>query len=130
LNAGKIVTLPRYGASEDQYVACQIKDTRRDLGPGRFGILEPLDSCPTFDLNRLDFSLVPGLGFTLSGYRLGRGKGYYDRLLAKVPGVKCGVAFAWQAPVELVPEAHDIRLDYILTPALWHPVRGEGGILE
>jgi len=129
LNAEKIVTLPRYVASEDQYVACSIKDTVRDLRPGQYGILEPLDSCPPFDLNQLDLAIVPGIGFTLNGYRLGRGKGYYDRLLAKVSGIKCGVAFDWQTAVELAPEPHDIRLNYILTPTLWHHVRSEGGIL-
>ena len=49
-----------------------------------------------FPLNRLDLALAPGLGFDVSGRRLGRGQGFYDRLLAGIAGAKCGVAFDQQ----------------------------------
>ncbi|MBP9903534.1 MAG: 5-formyltetrahydrofolate cyclo-ligase, partial [Verrucomicrobia bacterium] len=70
-------------------------------------------------LNRLDLVLVPGVAFDPRGGRLGRGQGYYDRLLAGVRGTKCGVAFDEQI-VDAVPVGPlDIRLNCILTPTRW-----------
>ena len=128
LAAGKIVTFPRYSRSQDSYGAGRITHLPADLRLGAFGVKEPGESCPAFALNRLDFVLVPGLGFSLGGWRLGRGKGYYDRLLAEVPGFKCGAAFDWQVTVDIPVEPHDIRLDCILTPTRWHRVAGPASV--
>jgi 5-formyltetrahydrofolate cyclo-ligase len=122
LAAGKVATLPRFSGREQHYQACQVFDLDGDLQPGAFGIHEPTAVCPIFDLKKLDLVLVPGVGFALNGVRLGRGKGYYDRLLAEIAGFKCGVAFEWQLAVEIPSEPHDICLDCILTPTRWHGV--------
>jgi 5-formyltetrahydrofolate cyclo-ligase len=64
-------------------------------------------------------ALVPGVAFDVRGGRLGRGRGFYDRLLAGVSGAKCGVAFDEQI-VDAVPAGPlDIRLNCILTPTRW-----------
>ena len=118
----KAVILPRYSSRDGVYVACLVRDLEKQLQPGTFGIREPAIECPIFDLKKLDLILVPGVGFALTGFRLGRGKGYYDRLLAQVSGFKCGIAFDWQVAVEVPAESHDIRLDCILTPTRWHEV--------
>ena len=77
---------------------------------------EPAAHCAEVPLNRLDLVLVPGVAFDARGGRLGRGKGFYDRLLAAVRGTKCGVAFDEQI-VDAVPNGPlDIRLNCILTP--------------
>lgn len=123
LASGKQVALPRYSAAEDIYTVCAVQDLS-DLSVARFGILEPSEACPLFNVNRLDMALVPGIGFDFSGHRLGRGKGYYDRLLAQVPGFKCGVAFDWQVIGEIPTEPHDVWLNCILTPTLWQEVAG------
>ena len=70
-------------------------------------------------LNRLDFILVPGVAFDLHGRRLGRGRGYYDILLAKVRGTTCGVAFDEQIVREVPVEPHDSDVNCILTPTRW-----------
>ena len=121
LGAGKSLALPRYVPHNDSYEAARVTDLSWELVPGRFGILEPRPSCSILPPNELDFVLVPGLGFALDGGRLGRGRGYFDRLLAAVPGFKCGVAFDCQVVPELPSEPHDVRLDCILTPTRWHP---------
>lgn len=121
---GKQLALLRYSPDTDRYVPCLIRDPARDLHAGQYGILEPKPHCPIFDLMRLDLALVPGLGFTLNGGRLGRGKGYYDRLLAEVPALKCGVAFDCQIAGEFPLEPHDVQLNCILTPTRWHLVGG------
>jgi 5-formyltetrahydrofolate cyclo-ligase len=124
LGSGKLVALLRYSPDGDRYVPCLVRDPARDLQPGQYGILEPRLHCPIFDLMRLDLALVPGIGFTLDGGRLGRGKGYYDRLLAEVPALKCGVAFDSQIAGEFPLEPHDVQLNCILTPTRWHLVGG------
>ena len=60
-----------------------------------------------------DFVLVPGLAFSRAGHRLGRGGGFYDRLLAgrARDAVKVGVCFALQLHNEIPFEAHDVVLD-------------------
>ncbi len=126
LAAGKTVALPRYLAAEDHYQVCRIINTASDLRLGHYGIIEPVADCALFPANKLDLALVPGVGFALNGCRLGRGKGYYDRLLAQVPGCKCGIAFEWQVTVDIPMDAHDILLDCILTPARWYQVTGAG----
>lgn len=120
LAAGKIVTLPRYCPETDSYEAARFAEFSRHLSIGRFGIPEPGPGCARFPLNELDFSLVPGLGFALDGGRLGRGRGYFDRLLAAIPGFKCGAAFDCQVVPEFALEPHDVRLNCILTPTRWH----------
>ena len=124
LDSGKQLSLLRYSPDGDRYVPCLIRDPARDLQPGQYGIIEPMPHCPIFDLMRLDLALVPGIGFTLNGGRLGRGKGYYDRLLAEVPALKCGVAFDCQIVGEFPLEPHDVQLNCILTPTRWHLVGG------
>jgi 5-formyltetrahydrofolate cyclo-ligase len=124
LAGGKATAFPRYSAANQHYLAGQVHDLERDLRPGSFGIPEPTVDCPIFDLKKLDLVLVPGVGFALNGFRLGRGKGYYDRLLAEIAGFKCGLAFEWQLAVEIPAESHDICLDCILTPTHWHEVTG------
>jgi 5-formyltetrahydrofolate cyclo-ligase len=121
----KTVTLPQYQAESRRYVICQVTDLAKDLRPGEFGIPEPLPSCPRFDAKHLDLVLVPGVGFNLAGSRLGRGRGFYDRLLAMIPGYKCGVAFDWQITAEVPTEPHDVRLNCILTPLLWQKVASQ-----
>ena len=77
------------------------------------------DSCPVVALPELDFVLVPGLAFDRTGQRLGRGKGFFDRMLSQVKGVTCGVTFDWQIVDQVPVEPHDIALDCLVTPTQW-----------
>src|SRR5882724_2970544 len=101
---GKIVALPRLDPTTKKYAACQIRNLSEDLLSGQFGIREPNNSCPVVPLNRLDLILVPGVAFDLHGRRLGRGKGFYDQLLADVRGTTCGVAFDEQIVADIPME--------------------------
>lgn len=69
--------------------------------------------------------LVPGLGFTAHGARIGRGAGFYDRLLAGTNAVRFGVGLDVQIVPQLPVEAHDLPMDYVVTPTAIHegPVR-------
>lgn len=114
---GRAIWLPRFHAASGTYRPCRLNDLAADLRPGPHGIPEPGPGCADWDGKPLDLILVPGVGFTPSGGRLGRGQGHYDRMLAGTPGCKCGVAFEQQIIAELPLEPHDVRLDFVLTPA-------------
>jgi 5-formyltetrahydrofolate cyclo-ligase len=124
LSAGQRVALPRFVTARAGYEPHEIRDPARDLTPGRFGVLEPRDGCTPLEPRGPVLTLVPGIGFSVDGVRLGRGQGFYDRLLATIPGDKCGVAFECQVGVELPREPHDVRMDFIATPGRWIEVSG------
>jgi 5-formyltetrahydrofolate cyclo-ligase len=126
LSAAKTVALPRFIRTANRYTACEIKDPLTDLQLGQFGIREPAEHCVDLTISRLDLLLVPGVAFDLHGRRLGRGKGFYDQLLAVASGTTCGVAFDEQIVKEIPVEPHDIFVDCILTPTRWleRPPRG------
>jgi 5-formyltetrahydrofolate cyclo-ligase len=93
-------------------------DAPEALRPGRFGIREPdADACPVRDPDEIDAALIPGLAWDRDGHRLGRGAGYYDRLLAHPEwrGFRCGLFFAAQERPSIPREAWDVRLDAIVT---------------
>jgi 5-formyltetrahydrofolate cyclo-ligase len=119
LGSGKQVALPKYQKQSGNYAACSIKDLQTDVENGYLGIREPRSGLPQVPLNRLDFILVPGLSFDLHGGRLGRGKGFYDQLLAAVCGTTCGVAFDPQIVRQVPIEPHDVHVNCILTPTRW-----------
>lgn len=60
--------------------------------------------------------IVPCMAYDKMGYRLGRGKGYYDRYLSELAGnYKIGICFPWQIVEKLPVESHDMRVDEVLT---------------
>lgn len=122
----KVVAIPRYLPEAQGYGAAVLPREPSELREAGFGILEPPADAPLVPLNRLDFVLAPGLAFDLRGRRLGRGKGYYDRLLAQVRGIKCGVALDEQIVEALPEENHDIAMNLILTPTRWLVVSPAG----
>jgi 5-formyltetrahydrofolate cyclo-ligase len=119
LAAGKTLALPRYLPEQETYCAAVVSESFAGLSAGAFGIREPSASAAIMPLNQLDFILVPGVSFDPSGRRLGRGKGFYDRLLAHVNSadcIKCGIAADEQIVTGIPAEAHDIPMNLIITP--------------
>ncbi len=88
------------------------------LVSGRMGLWEPPPDWPEGALGDLAAVVVPGLGFSLEGGRLGRGGGYYDRLLAALPTSTRRIAalFPEQLVEQLPEEAHDRRVELLLLP--------------
>ena len=112
----RIVALPRFNAATGKYTASHVQNPQSEIVTGRFGIREPVANCVEIPLNRFDLVLAPGVAFDALGHRLGRGRGFFDRLLAEVRGVKCGVAFDEQI-VNAVPAGMlDVRMNFVLTP--------------
>jgi 5-formyltetrahydrofolate cyclo-ligase len=86
----------------------------------RYGIPEPAHAVEMFDPDRLDVVLLPLLGYTLEGHRLGTGGGWYDRSFAfrrdvPAPPLLIGVGFACQQIKEHVAQDWDVPLDAIVT---------------
>ena len=86
------------------------------LKKGAFGIAEPVSSLPTVPCNEIDIFICPGLAFDPHGGRLGRGRGYYDRMLAgaREDALKIGVGFGFQLMEQIELEDHDVRMNAVL----------------
>ncbi len=87
-----------------------------NLTPGAFSILEPATGSPEIPLQEIDAFLCPGLAFDKNGGRLGRGRGFYDRMLAQARpnALKIGICFDFQLVPHTFSEAHDIPMNMIL----------------
>jgi 5-formyltetrahydrofolate cyclo-ligase len=116
LALGTVCALPYFDASTQAYGARVIQKIGTDLVAGKFGVREPAAQCAAMPLNQLDLVLVPGLAFDRFGSRLGRGRGFYDRLLGEVSGVKCGICYQGQLLESLPTEGHDVSVNFIVTP--------------
>ena len=83
-------------------------------GP-QFGIPEPLG--PVFDdLDTIGMIVVPGVAFDRKGNRMGRGRGFYDRLLKTTShAMKVGVAFDFQMFDEIPVEPFDVAMDKVVS---------------
>jgi 5-formyltetrahydrofolate cyclo-ligase len=117
LLAGKTCALPSFDRDHSIYRARQVADLAKDIVAGPFGIREPVPAGIEIPLDRFDLMLVPGLAFDRQGHRLGRGRGFYDRLLEKTSGVKCGIGYDHQVLEEIPTEPHDVPMDFMVTPA-------------
>jgi len=85
------------------------------LQHGALGTREPSDEHPRVEPGDIDVVLVPGLAFGRDGSRLGRGGGYFDRLLPRLGARRVGVCFAQQLFDTVPTEPHDARVDAIVT---------------
>jgi 5-formyltetrahydrofolate cyclo-ligase len=115
--AGKTVVAPKVSWDQRRMLPVEIASLHQTVvavtGPG---VREPVGGKPV-PLNLIDLVIVPGLGFTAKGYRIGRGMGFYDRFLSQhdFAGFSCGLAFEDQV-LEKVPLLdHDVPLSMLAT---------------
>lgn len=100
LAQGKTLLLPRCGRKPEM-VFHQVRSLD-ELIPGAYGLLEPAPHAPVVEPGCIDLLLTPLEALTAQGWRLGKGGGYYDHLLAAHDLMTLGVALSWQW-VEAVP---------------------------
>jgi len=125
LAMGRQVCVPCFDPARQQYVASELRDFDADLAAGEFGILEPKSGAIRLTASsHLDAALVPGLAFDETGNRLGRGRGYFDRLLHEVGGVKIALAFDFQVLTGVPADAHDARMDFVVTETRVIKIKG------
>jgi 5-formyltetrahydrofolate cyclo-ligase len=108
---GKTILLPRIN-QEGELEAVRYED-ENSLSPGNYGIPEPQGE----PVQKIDAVLVPGLVFDGRGYRLGYGKGYYDRFLATLSKnvFVCGVCYEFQVVDNVFPQESDIPMHWVVT---------------
>jgi len=114
LASGRTLLLPRCEAPG----VMTARRVRRmgELVPGAYGLMEPAADSEIVPPEDIDLILVPGAAFDLRGGRIGQGGGYYDRFLEKTDALRVGVCHGF-ALLDAVPaEAHDARMDFVLTP--------------
>jgi len=88
-----------------------------ELEPGRLGVREPSNSSDLIPVDQIDLFVVPGLGFSPEGKRLGRGGGYYDATLraASARSRRVGLAFSDQIVQVLPTNGEDVDMDLVVT---------------
>jgi len=124
LRLGKRIALPVIDRVHKRLKPYEIKDLS-EVEPNYMGIPEPIQArTRNIKMSELDLIIVPGIGFDLTGNRLGYGAGYYDRFLAyrKEQGLSMrahiptiALAFEEQIVEEILSEPHDIKVDIIVT---------------
>ncbi len=114
----KCVVCPRVDRAARSLRLYRVIDPAVDLAPGPLGIPEPRTDLLELQPDDLDWVLAPGIAFDKRGYRLGRGGGYYDRLLPRLrPDVeRWALALSCQIVTAVPFEPHDVPLDGISCP--------------
>lgn len=116
--AGKSVAVPYIHQGTTNLIAAQINDLEHDLQTGPLGILEPSpDHLRPLDPKVVDVHVVPGIAFDEMGFRIGYGKGHYDRFLVlrSRHSVTVSVAFDVQVTERLPHDLWDVPVDFIAT---------------
>ena len=118
-NEGKKIVLPRVDTKRRELLLKLVTSFDCCLEVGPYGILEPKDQeCQTIDQRDIDMVVVPGVAFDKSNNRIGRGGGYFDRFLKKLPMIvpKIGIAFDFQIFDQLPQiDTHDSPVSFVLS---------------
>lgn len=112
----KRVLAPKVSWEQRRMLPLEIHSLSDDVAQTTLGLREPVSGMP-FPVGLIDLAVVPGLGYDLSGNRVGRGQGFYDRFLAHRDwrGTSCGLAFQAQV-VDSVPiTEEDMQVDMLVT---------------
>jgi 5-formyltetrahydrofolate cyclo-ligase len=114
LKSNRLVALPR---TEGDHIKFYQIFLNTDLIAGRFGIKEPSTSSNSVVPDNIDLLLVPGILFDISGYRIGYGYGYYDRLIARKKNSTLSVGLAYESQMcEEVPRSYyDQKVNILVT---------------
>lgn len=114
LSVGKTVAFPVSHPESGTLTFHAVSELER-MVVGEYGIPEPTPDMPTVT----DFSdsvcIVPALAYDYFGYRLGYGKGYFDRFLEHYEGLSVGLVYSYSISELLPRDPHDRKVDLIIT---------------
>lgn len=116
---GKTVAFPRCSKNECTMQYHIVTDADA-LTAGAYGIMEPPEDAPVWQpagggAEEHPVCIVPGLVFDRAGFRVGYGKGYYDRYLGTFPGVRVGMIYADCVLAEIPRGRYDLSVDVLVT---------------
>ena len=116
LHIGKHVCAPVVDTDQNRLIPRRIQEAETALVRHRYGMLEPNTACPIFPTTQLQLIVVPGIAFDCKGYRLGYGKGFYDRFLAECShAIPIGLAYQIQVVEDTFRQAWDVPVQHIFT---------------
>jgi 5-formyltetrahydrofolate cyclo-ligase len=127
LSKGKAIAFPRCN-TEDRTMKFHFVTSLDQLKEGAYGIKEPTEDAPVYDPEedkRVAVCYVPGLTFDVYGYRLGYGKGYYDKFMDAFKGSTIGVAYTSQILPALPKGRFDKHCDALITEKGIKPLKQE-----
>lgn len=114
LSDGKTLALPK--CKEENLMDFYIVDDLSQLMEGYYGLLEPNpEKCKMLSETENTVCLVPGLAFDREGYRIGFGKGYYDRFLLDYKGITVGMCYTKCVEEALPKGYYDRPIDILIT---------------
>jgi 5-formyltetrahydrofolate cyclo-ligase len=114
---GKMVVVPKVSWDQRRMIPVEITSLSDEsmtiTGPG---IREPREANPV-PVSMVDIVVVPALGYTMTGHRIGRGMGFYDRFLGQknFMGVSCGMSFEEQIVHDIPCQDHDVPMSMLVT---------------
>lgn len=116
LGDGKVVCYP-LSHVHGRILSFRAINSESELEPGRLGVREPTSAAELVPVDQIDLFVVPGLGFSDDGKRLGRGGGYYDATLraASQRSRRVGLAFSEQIVKGLPTTEEDVDMDLVVT---------------
>lgn len=115
LSKGKKIAFPR--CIEDNRMVYHYISSLDDLVPGMYGIKEPKEDLPLFSTSTTErvVCILPAIVYDKKGYRLGYGKGYYDRFLSDFKGTKAGLIYSEYILDNIPHGKFDLRSDFVIT---------------
>lgn len=111
LDNNKIVCIPKV---KNDLLEFHMIKSLDELTIGKFNILEPQNDF-IIDADKIEVMIIPLLAYDLNLYRIGYGKGFYDRYMDSQTFLKIGLAYDFQLVENTYSEIHDIKLDCIIT---------------
>lgn len=126
LDSGRRVTIPLCFPETCGMKFYEIHSLEK-LAVGAYGVLEPDpdDSGPAVESSENSICIVPGFSFDSQGYRLGYGKGYYDRFLSEFKGTTVGFCYAGCVKLDLPHGYYDRPVDILITEKYIHRISGK-----
>lgn len=123
LEDGKILALPKCRKNEPLMDFYQVTDLGQ-LDKGAYSIYEPNpEKCRLINDFSQGVCIVPGLAFDLDGYRIGFGKGYYDRFLMNFGGTTVGICYSKCIEKKIPVGIYDKSVDILITEKFTNDTR-------
>ena len=114
LQDNKKVAVPK--VIDNQTILFYYISSRNELTEGAYGILEPADNNPVCTVTSENtLMIMPGLAFDMNKYRLGYGKGYYDRFISRYKGYTVGVCYSEFMTDDIPVDEYDRCVDIVIT---------------